>query len=416
MKRSARSILLIFLATAILVSGCSKTKEIKLSEDVKKEVLLKAEDNKIRNKPVLKKKLNGLENKKILFWIDDENILTANREVSRSADTKFADTNVILYSYNLESGESTEILNDSNITRIYDYPYNRSDGLILVGNKKQAFVYDSKERKLEEVLDLDKEFENGIPGSKKPKEQQDLRAYNVQLITQDYISYVSKFDKYDKHGFPDTADYTILNYNNHKKYTLNERYSAAGIDCKFDLTGKNIYIGQFAKLTKLNLETEEKTSMELSMPSIWNIFDDGTLFVDCIEENGTLYDKERLYKVDFDKKVVSRYEENYEGKNLSIDAVDFKNEFVCYTCFGDGEDRKQNIAMYGKLQGNKFIVTDKLFKNDEEADCNDIKRFIFSPNHNKFITRVTNAKIENKNDKEYEVNYLKDDKYLFELE
>ena len=410
MKRIAKIVILLFVASAVLVSGCSKTKEIKLSDDVKKEVLLKAEDNKIRNKPVLKKKLNGLENQKIVFWIDNENILTVNREASR-----LVDANVILCSYNLESGESTEILNDSNITRIYDYPYNRSDGLILVGNKKQVFVFDSKERKLEEVLDLDKEFENGIPGSKKPKEQQDLRAYNVQLIKQDYISYVSKFDKYNKYGFPDTADYTIVNYKNHKKYTLNERYSAAGIDCKFDLTGKNIYIGQFAKLTKLNLETEEKTSMELSMPKIGNIFDDGTLFVYCTEENGTVYDKLRLYKVDFDKKVVSRYEENYEGKNLSIDTVDFKNEFVCYTCFGDGKDREQNIAMYGKLQGNKFIVTDKLFKNNEEADCKDPIQFIFSPDHNKFITRVINSKIENINDKEYEVNYLKDDIYLFEL-
>lgn len=411
MKRIAKIVILLFVASAVLVSGCSKTKEIKLSEDVKKQVLLKAEDNKIRNKPVLKKKLNGLENKKILFWIDEENILTANREAS-----KLVDTNVILYSYNLESGESTEILNDSNITRIYDYPYNRSDGLILVGNKKQAFVYDSKERKLEEVLDLDKEFENGIPGSKKPKDQQDLRAYNVQLIKQDYISYVSKFDKYDKHNFPDTADYTILNYINHKKYTLNERYSAAGIDCKFDLTGKNIYIGQFSKLTKLNLETEEKTSMELSMPKIGNVFEDGTLFAYCIEENVSAYDIRRLYKVDFDKKVVARYEENYEGKNLSIDTIDFKNEFVCYTYLGDGEDREENIAMYGKLQGNKFIVTDKLFKNNEEADCKDPIQFIFSPDHNKFITRVTNSKIENKNDKEYEVNYLKNDTYLFELE
>lgn len=411
MKYIAKSILLIFAASAVLVSGCSKTKEIKLSDDVKKEVLLKAEDNKIRNKPVLKKKLNGLENQKILFWIDDENILTANREASR-----LVDTNIILYSYNLESGESTEILNDSNITRIYDYPYNRSDGLILVGNKKQAFVYDSKERKLEEVLDLGKEFENGIPGSKKPKEQQDLKAYNVQLIKQDYISYVSKFDKYNKYGFPDTADYTILDYKNHKKYTLNERYSMAGIDCKFDLTGKNIYIGQFDKLTRLNLETEEKTSMKLSMPSIGNVFDDGTLFVYCIEENGTAYDKLRLYKVDFDKKVISRYEEHYEGKNLSIDSVDFKNKFVCYTCLGDGEDREQNIAMYGKLQGNKFIGTDKLFKNNEETNCKDPIEFIFSPNHNKFITTVANSKIKTKDDKEFEVNYLKDDKYLFELQ
>lgn len=401
----------IFALSASLASGCSQTKEIRLSEDVKKEVLLKSQDNKPKSTPVLKKKLSGLENKRILFWIDDENILTTNRESSG-----LADTNVILYSYNIESDESTVILNDRNITRIYDFPYNRNDGLILVGNKKQAFVFDSKERKLEEVLDLDKEFENGVPGSKRPKEQQDLRAYNVQLIKQDYISYVSKLDKYNRHGFPETAEYTILNYKENKKYTLNERYSAAGIDSKFDLTGKNIYIGQFAKLTKLNLETGEKSSMDLSMPSIGNVFEDGTLFVYCTEENGTAYDKLRLYKVDFDKKVVSRYEENYEGKNLSIDWIDFKNQFVCYTYLGDGKDREQNIAMYGKIQGSKFIVTDKLFKNNEEADCKEPREFVFSPNNNKFITTVADCKIKIKNDEDVETTYLKDDKYLFQLE
>lgn len=401
----------IFALSASLASGCSQTKEIRLSEDVKKEVLLKSQDNKPKSTPVLKKKLSGLENKRILFWIDDENILTTNRESSG-----LADTNVILYSYNIESDESTEILNDRNITRIYDFPYNRNDGLILVGNKKQAFVFDSKERKLEAVLDLDKEFENGVPGSKRPKEQQDLRAYNVQLIKQDYISYVSKLDKYNRHGFPETAEYTILNYKENKKYTLNERYSAAGIDSKFDLTGKNIYIGQFAKLTKLNLETGEKSSMDLSMPSIGNVFEDGTLFVYCTEENGTAYVKLRLYKVDFDKKVVSRYEENYEGKNLSIDWIDFKNQFVCYTYLGDGKDREQNIAMYGKIQGSKFIVTDKLFKNNEEADCKEPREFVFSPNHNKFITTVADCKIKIKNDEDVETTYLKDDKYLFQLE
>lgn len=401
----------IFALSASLASGCSQTKEIRLSEDVKKEVLLKSQDNKPKSTPVLKKKLSGLENKRILFWIDDENILTTNRESSG-----LADTNVILYSYNIESDESTEILNDRNITRIYDFPYNRNDGLILVGNKKQAFVFDSKERKLEAVLDLDKEFENGVPGSKRPKEQQDLRAYNVQLIKQDYISYVSKLDKYNRHGFPETAEYTILNYKENKKYTLNERYSAAGIDSKFDLTGKNIYIGQFAKLTKLNLETGEKSSMDLSMPSIGNVFEDGTLFVYCTEENGTAYVKLRLYKVDFDKKVVSRYEENYEGKNLSINWIDFKNQFVCYTYLGDGKDREQNIAMYGKIQGSKFIVTDKLFKNNEEADCKEPREFVFSPNHNKFITTVADCKIKIKNDEDVETTYLKDDKYLFQLE
>ncbi|WP_160689387.1 hypothetical protein [Clostridium sp. C2-6-12] len=403
---------LVFALSASLVSGCSKTNEIRVSEDVKKEVLLKVEDNKPKNTPVLKKKLSGLENKRVLFWIDEENILVIDRE-----DSKLRGENLILYSYNIESDESTEILNDSNITRLYDFPYNRTDGLILVGNKKQAFVFDSKERKLEEVLDLDKEFVNGLPGSKKAKEKQDLWDYNVQLIKQGYISYVSKLENYNKYGLADKAEYTILNYNDHKKYTLNESYSKRGIDSKFDLTGKNIYIGEFAKLIKLNLETGEKSSMDLSMPRIQNVFEDGTLFVYCTEENGTRHDKFRLYKVDFDKKVVSRYEENYEGKNLSINWIDFKNEFVCYTYFGDGDDRGKNIAMYGKMQGNKFIVTDKLFKNNEEAaERRQPREYVFSPNHNKFITSVVDCKTNIKSDEEVETTYLTDDKYLFQLE
>lgn len=411
MKNTMKISLIGLTVLAIILSGCSKVKEIKISEDVKAETLAKAEDNKIKSDPVLKMKLNGLENQIILFWIDDENILTANREASQLIESK-----VVLYNYNLESGKSTEILNDSRITRIYDNSLRGRDGLILLGNKKQAFVYNPKERKLEEVLDLDKEFKDGVPGSKKPKEQQDLVLYNVQLIKQNYISYVSKLNRKEDEKFPGTAEYTILNYKDNKKYNLEERYSADGLDCEFDLTGKNIYIGQFTKLTRLNIETGEKISMELSLPSIGNIFDDGTLFVYCIEENGTAYDKLRLYKVDFDKKEVTRYDENYEGKNLSIDLIDFKNQFVCYTYLGDGDDRKQNMAMYGSLKGNKLTVKDRLFKNNEEEGCDDPRNFIFSPDHNKFIVTVSKSKIETKNNNEFEVKYLKDDKYLFELQ
>nr|WP_207718240.1 hypothetical protein [Clostridium saccharoperbutylacetonicum] len=399
------------MALITSLSGCTKIKEIKVSDNVKAEVTSKAEDNKIRNQPELKKKLNGLENQVVLSWIDDENVLTVNRDSSCLNDSK-----VILSSYNVESGEITEILNDSRITRIYDTPFKQHDGLILLGNRKQAFTFDPKEKNLELVLDVDKEFPNGVPGSQKSKDQMDLRVLNVQLIKHDYISYVSKLNREKGKKYAETAEYTILNYKENKKYTLEERFSAAGIDCKFDLTGNNIYIGQFAKLTKLNIETGEKVSMDLSMPSIENIFEDGTLLVYCIEENGTTYDKERIYKVDFDKKDVTRYVENYEGKNLSIDSIDFKNQFVCYTYFGDGEDRRQDVAMYGSLKGNKFVVTDKLFKNNEEEGCNDPREFIFSPNHNKFIVTVSKSKVEKKDDSKFDVTYLKDDKYLFELQ
>ncbi|AGF57340.1 hypothetical protein B0P06_004366 [Clostridium saccharoperbutylacetonicum] len=404
-------IIILLMALITSLSGCTKIKEIKVSDNVKAEVTSKAEDNKIRNQPELKKKLSGLENQVVLSWIDDENVLTVNRDSSCLNDSK-----VILSSYNVESGEITEILNDSRITRIYDTPFKQHDGLILLGNRKQAFTFDPKEKNLELVLDVDKEFPNGVPGSQKSKDQMDLRVLNVQLIKHDYISYVSKLNREKGKKYAETAEYTILNYKENKKYTLEERFSAAGIDCKFDLTGNNIYIGQFAKLTKLNIETGEKVSMDLSMPSIENIFEDGTLLVYCIEENGTTYDKERIYKVDFDKKDVTRYVENYEGKNLSIDSIDFKNQFVCYTYFGDGEDRRQDVAMYGSLKGNKFVVTDKLFKNNEEEGCNDPREFIFSPNHNKFIVTVSKSKVEKKDDSKFDVTYLKDDKYLFELQ
>ena len=404
MKHISKTMIIGFIAVAVIVSGCGKTKEIKVSEDVKKDAMIKAEDNKLRNEPVLKEKLNGLDNQDILFWIDDENLLTAERTGEK----------IILYSYNLESEQSTEILNEKNITRIYG---KEKDGIILLGNTKQAFIYDVRERKLEEVLDLDKEFKDGFPWIKDGKEKMDLRLIRVQLIKDGYISYISNIKLKDT--AEDTAKYTILNYKDNKKNTIEAGYSMAGINCKFDLTGKNVYIGgEFPELTKLNLETGEKSSMELSMPIIKNVFEDGTLLVDCTEENRKkydkdriYYDKDRIYRVDFDNNKITRYNENYEGKNLVIQSIDYKNEFVCYTYLGDGEDINQNIAMYGKLDGNKFVVTDKLFKNNEEKGCNTTRDFIFSPDHNKFITDVTIQKVDDNTNK----STAKKDEYLFEL-
>ncbi|WP_017810511.1 hypothetical protein [Clostridium saccharoperbutylacetonicum] len=183
-------IIILLMALITSLSGCTKIKEIKVSDNVKAEVTSKAEDNKIRNQPELKKKLSGLENQVVLSWIDDENVLTVNRDSSCLNDSK-----VILSSYNVESGEITEILNDSRITRIYDTPFKQHDGLILLGNRKQAFTFDPKEKNLELVLDVDKEFPNGVPGSQKSKDQMDLRVLNVQLIKHDYISYVSKLNR-----------------------------------------------------------------------------------------------------------------------------------------------------------------------------------------------------------------------------
>lgn len=176
---------LIGLATAtVLLSGCTNIKEIKVSDNVKKEVLAKTEENKVRSEPVLKKKLSGLGNQQILFWIDNENVLTVNPEAG-----SFVDGKVILCSYNLESEESTEIFNDSNMIM---FDCLKAEGLLLLGNEKQAFVYDPKERKLEKVFDIDEQFKDGLPGSKTPKEKLNLLHYSVKLIKPGYISYMSK--------------------------------------------------------------------------------------------------------------------------------------------------------------------------------------------------------------------------------
>ncbi|OOM15758.1 hypothetical protein [Clostridium saccharobutylicum] len=408
MKYVTKTILIGCIAIVTLLNGCSETKVIKISDDVKKEVLVKSEDSKIRSEPVLKKKLSGLDNQEILFWIDDENILT------RSRPTPFEEEEekVILYSYNLENGESTEILNDSNITRIYDYQ--NGQGLILVGNKKQAFVYNPKERKLEEVLDIDKEFKDGIPGCKIPKEKQDLFInYKVKFIDSNYISYESKIVSRDEMGTADRAEYTVLNYKDNKKYIAQSRSTMAGLRSKLDLTERNMYIEESDKITKLNLETGEKSSMKLSVPRITNVFEDETLFVECTEENEKGINKEKWYKVDFDKKEVIKYEEGFGGKDLSINGVDFKNKFVVYGYLEKRNNIEQGVTMYGKLDGDKFIVKDKLFKNNEENGCDMSKEIIFSPNHNKFIAGLIATSEENS---PQGPQILKDDEYLFELE
>lgn len=407
MKYVTKTILIGCIAIVTLLNGCSETKVIKISDDVKKEVLVKSEDSKIRSEPVLKKKLSGLDNQEILFWIDDENVLTRSRPTPGLEEEK-----VILYSYNLESGKSIEILNDSNITRIYDY--RDGQGLILVGNKKQAFVYNPKERKLEEVLDIDKEFKDGIPGCKIPKEKQDLFInYKVKFIDSNYISYESKIVSRDEMGMADRAEYIVLNYKDNKKYTVESRDSMAALSSKLDLTERNIYIEELDKITKLNLETGEKSSMKLSVPHIINVFEDGTLFVECIEENEKGINKEKRYKVDFDKKEVTKYEESFGGKDLSINGVDFKNKFVVYGYLEKRNNIEQSVTMYGKFDGDKLIVKDKLFKNNEENGGDMSKEIIFSPNHNKFIAGVLGTSEENSKQGQ---QILKDDEYLFELE
>lgn len=387
----------------VLLSGCSNIKEIKVSDNVKKEVLGKAEDNKIRSEPVLKKKLNGLENQQILFWIDDDNILTVNPEAFN-----FMDGKTVLCSYNIEKEESTEILNDSNLI-ILDYL--KEEGLLLLGNDRQAFVYDPKERKLEKVLDIDEEFKDGLPGSIRPKEEMNLLHYSVKLIKPGYISYISKITTRDKKGLADRGEYTILNYKDGRKYTAETRYSMAGLGCTLDLTNRYAYIcGDLDKIVKLDLETGKKSSIKLSVPRIVNVFEDGTLLVRCTEENEKGNNKEIWYKVDFDNQKVTRYDENYDKKNLYIEKIDFKNKFIGYTYVEHKNDDEKFVYMYGKIDGNKFTVTDKLFKNNEEDGCN-TSEYIFSPDHNKFIAGAIMTQWQ-----EPSANRTKDDEYLFELE
>lgn len=51
--------------------------------------------------------------------------------------------------------------------------------------------------------------------------------------------------------------------------------------------------------------------------------------------------------------------------------------------------------MYGKFDGDKFIVKDKLFKNNEENGGDMLKEIIFSFNYNKFIVGVLGISEEN---------------------
>lgn len=409
MKYITKTALVGLITVATILSGCTNTKEIKLSENVKNDILVKGEDNKIRSEPVLQKRLEGLDNKIILFWIDDENVLTVNKDAYNIKNKK-----VILYKYNLESGENTEILNDSNITRICGFD---DSGVVLLGNDEKAFIYDAKEEKLEEILDFSKEFQGEIPGMESIKYKPDLLSQaHLRLINREYISYISKVNLKQEKGIEEmsgTAEYTILNYKENKKYTTKSSFYGIGLDCKFDLTGKNIYIQEEEQITKLNLETGEKSSMKLSEPKIEKVFEDGALLVECIEKNKSGNLSERWYKLDFDNKEITKYDINFDNKNLSIDAVDLKNEFIAFTYLGDGKERNENIAMYGKLEGNKIVIKDKIFKNNEDDGCNVSRHFIFSPDHNKFITGVEINKREDDSSNS-EINKT-DSEYLFEL-
>ncbi|WP_242835992.1 hypothetical protein [Clostridium sp. DL-VIII] len=395
-------------ATTIL-SGCTNTKEIKISENVKNDILAKTEDNKIRSEPALQKKLEGLDNKIILFWIDDENILIINSDAF-----SMEDKNIILSSYNLESEESTELLNDSSITRVYGFD---ESGVVLLGSDNKAFIYDAKEEKLKEVLDFSKEFEDKISDMESLKNKEDvLSQTHLKLINRDYISYANKVNYKPSNDIKETegtAEYTILNYNENKKYTIESSFYGGGLNCKTDLTGKNIFIQELGQITKLNLETGEKSSMKLSEPKIEKVFEDGTLLVECVEKNKSGNVSERWYKLDFDNKDITKYDVNFESKNLSIDAVDLKNEFVVFTYLGEGKERNKNIAMYGKLEGNKIVIKDKIFKNKEDNGCNTARHFIFSPDHNKFITGVEINKQQDDSSNS-EINKI-DSEYLFEL-
>ena len=404
MKYITKTAVIGMIVVSTIISGCNKTKEIIISENVKNDLFVKVQDNKIKSEPVLQKKLNGLENQRILSWIDDDNILTVNNDAF-----SIKDKNVILYSYNLEHGESTEILNDSNITRIYEFD---DSGVVLLGNDKKAFVYDAKEGKLDEVLDFSKEFED----KDRPPMKDILDVLfqtNLRLIKRDYISYSSRVNQDISKKKTRTTEYAILNYKENKKYTVESRSNGGWLSCKFDLTDKNIYIEESDQITKLNLETGKKSSMRLIEPKIEKVFEDGALLVECLEKNKSGNKSESYYKVGFDNKEITKYDVNFGSKNLSIDAVDLKNEFVEFRYLGDGKDRNKNMAMYGKLEGNKLVLKDKLFKNNEDYGCNVDRHFIFSPDHNKFITGVEINKC--KDDSSDSPMNTTDSEYLFEL-
>lgn len=406
MKYTTKAAVIGMIVASTIISGCNKTKEIRLSENVKNDNFVKVQDIKIKSEPVLQKKLDGLENQRILSWIDDDNILTVNNDAF-----SIKDKNVILYSYNLEQGQSTEILNDSNITRIYEFD---DSGVVLLGNDKKAFVYDAKAGKLDEVLDFSKEFDDKNTDRSPMKDILDvLFQTNLRLIKRDYISYSSRVNPDVSKEKTRTTEYTILNYKENKKYTVESNSNGGGLSCKFDLTDKNIYIEELDRITKLNLETGKKSSMKLIEPKIEKVFEDGALLVECFEKNKSGNKTESYYKVGFDNKEITKYDVNFGSKNLSIDAVDLKNEFVEFRYLGDGKYRNKNLAMYGKLERNKLVLKDKLFKNNEDYGCNVDRHFIFSPDHNKFITGVEINKWED-NSPDSPMNTT-DSEYLFKL-
>ena len=107
------------------------------------------------------------------------------------------------------------------------------------------------------------------------------------------------------------------------------------------------------------------------------MFEDGSLLVECVEKNKSGNLSERWYKLDFDNKEITKYDINFDNKNLSIDAVDLKNEFIAFAYLGDGKERNENMAMYGELEGNEIVLKDKIFKNNEDDGCNVSRHFIF---------------------------------------
>lgn len=140
-------------------------------------------------------------------------------------------------------------------------------------------------------------------------------------------------------GMVDRVEYIVLNYKDNKKYIVELCDFMVVLSLKFDLIERNIYIEELDKIIKLNLEIGEKLFMKLSVLYIINVFEDGMLFVECIEENEKGINKEKWYKVDFDKKEVIKYEESFGGKDLLINGVDFKNKFVVYGYF----EKRNNI-------------------------------------------------------------------------
>ena len=82
--------------------------------------------------------------------------------------------------------------------------------------------------------------------------------------------------------------------------------------------GANDYVTKPFSIQELSARVRVMFRTKPQQTEQAEIFDDGTLFVECTEENAKGKSNEKWYKVDFDNNEVIKYDENYDQNNLAI--------------------------------------------------------------------------------------------------